>query len=387
MNRLLTRCLCCDEAHLVPLIDFGPMPLANTYGVTEKFPLSVNRCSACFHLQLAESVDPAILFGEYTYFSGTSRTSAMFFRRFAEKARSQVPNAKTVLDIACNDGSQLCAFADLGLETHGIDPAETVLQVARRAGHRVWCTLFEDARFEPGTAYDILTAQNVIAHTPRPLEFLRKCRELMHDASRLFVTTSQCEMIASNQFDAIYHEHISYFNVRSMWELAKRANLSLLDVWTDPMHGNSYVFMFARSGEHSPRVTQTIAIEGASGLYAAYTYGRWKKCVKKAREVFPPMIEELRERGFFVVGCGAAAKGITFLNVTGVRLGILLDTTPNKWGWAASGMYIAPFETIEQFKAPKVAFVILAWNFEDEIRENVRRYRDNPKDVFLTTAQ
>lgn len=385
MTRSLTRCLCCDEPHLIPLVDFGPMPLANTYGVVERYPLSVNRCPKCHHLQLTESVDPAILFGEYTYFSGTSRTSLMFFRRFAEKAFSYVPTAKRVLDIACNDGSQLCAFADLGLETHGIDPAESVISAARRAGHRVWCKLFEDVRFDEGTTYDILTAQNVIAHTPQPMEFLSKCREIMHESSRLFVTTSQCEMIVSNQFDAIYHEHVSYFNVRSMWELSKRAGLALLDVWTDPMHGNSYVFMFGRSGAHSERVSKMVAIEGASGLYAGYTYGRWKKCIKKAKEEFPQRIEALRKQGYFVVGCGAAAKGITFLNVTGVRLALLLDTTPNKWGWVASGMYIAPFETIESFKAPKVAFVILAWNFEEEIKANVLRYRSNPSDVFLTT--
>src|SRR6266403_1709229 len=93
------KCLCCN-GDLVPLIDFGDMPLVNTYNVKEKFPLRVNRCVKCCHLQLHEFVDPNVLYRDYAYCSGTGRTALDYFRDFARTALSYVPKAKTVLDIA-----------------------------------------------------------------------------------------------------------------------------------------------------------------------------------------------------------------------------------------------------------------------------------------------
>ena len=37
-------------------------------------------------------------------------------------------------------------------------------------------------------------------------------------------------MCKNREFDTIYHEHINFFNVKSMYNLAKRANLSLVNV-------------------------------------------------------------------------------------------------------------------------------------------------------------
>src|SRR6266404_5140694 len=95
------KCLCCN-GEVTPLIDFGPMPLVNTYDVKTKFPLSVNRCLECYHLQLHEAVDPDILYRHYAYCSGTGRTALDYFRDFARTAVSYVPKAKTVIDIASN---------------------------------------------------------------------------------------------------------------------------------------------------------------------------------------------------------------------------------------------------------------------------------------------
>ncbi len=183
MNHL-TKCLCCDGA-LEPLIDFGDMPLVNTYDVLDKFPLAVNRCVSCCHLQLSEFVDPNILYRNYSYCSDTGRTARDYFAEFARTVLSYVPNARTVLDIASNDGSQLDAFKEHGLKTHGVEPCENLGEIAAKKGHWIVTQFFERIDFK-GEKFDIITAQNVIAHTLTPLKFLEKCREIMHDNSRLF---------------------------------------------------------------------------------------------------------------------------------------------------------------------------------------------------------
>ncbi len=380
----LKQCLCCG-GDLVPLMDFGPMPLVNTYAVTELFPLAVNRCSACCHLQLASAVDPLVLYSDYAYCSGTGRTAFDYFKDFARTALTYVPDAESVLDIASNDGSQLDAFKDIGLKTYGVDPAANLAVLARAKGHAVEVSLFEDTFVGKFHQFDIITAQNVVAHTPRPLEFLQKCRSVMHEKSRLFIATSQANMVVNGECDTIYHEHVSYFNAGSMQRLAERAGLKLLDIVMHDIHGTSYVFVLGLDGEPSVRVRNRLQWEKAVGVTRPALYRWWKRHVKEKIESIGERIWAFQKAGFYTVGCGAAAKGISMLNMAYVKLHILADNTPTKWNKITSGMEIVPFTEIAALNGSheKVLFVILAWNVGREIRANVEALRDRPEDVFI----
>ena len=83
----------------------------------------------------------------------------------------------------------------------------------------------------------------------------------MHDNSYLFIQTSQAEMIQNNQFDTIYHEHISFFNINSMNELAKRTDLNLIDVIKTPVHGISYLFIFSKKDINIEYANNLLTVE------------------------------------------------------------------------------------------------------------------------------
>lgn len=377
----LEKCLCCDS-ELSPLLDWGKMPLANNYNVKEKFPLKLNMCNTCNHLQLDESVEPEIMFKDYPYFSGTSKTSKDFFKEFAEISLRIKPDAKNVLDIACNDGSQLDSFKNLGLETFGIDPAENLFTVSTSKGHCVNCGMFPNK--EITYQYDIITAQNVVAHVPNPLEFLKGCKEIMHDTSVLMISTSQANMIIENEYDTIYHEHISYFNTSSMNYLCQNAGLYLEDVFTNPIHGTSYIFVIRKKATENP-VNKRILLELYSGIYDCETYDKWSDSIAENIENKRNEIDTYRSDGYLIVGCGAAAKGITFLNLSSAKMDLIVDTTPAKWYSETCNTTIYPFEYIKSIKAEKVLFIMLAWNFAKEIKENVLKFRDNENDIFINT--
>jgi len=371
----------------VPAIDFKETLLANNYAVTETFPLAVNRCTECFHLQLAYGVDPKVLFSDYPYRSGVSKTFVDFCEFFANLTIATTVKSKDgpvskVLDIACNDGTQLNAFKGRGLDTYGVDPAENVTAIAKGNGHTVFQSRLEDIGYAGGHIFDILTAQNVLAHTTTPLLFLQKCRQLMGFNSRLFLTTSQANLVLNTEFDSIYHEHISYFNARSLEILLNRAGLYLLDLQTNPIHGTSYIAIVGKEPKPQ-RISARAEFETDMGLYLPGTYSIWEKQVRLKIEIAKRTIEEYRNE-FTVVGCGAAAKGITFLNIAGIKPDHLLDTTPAKWGKTACGVRIERFDKLQEFpKEKKLLLLILAWNFEREVRKNIARMRQNPNDLFL----
>lgn len=382
----LTECLCCG-GEVTPIMDWGLMSCANNYNLKEKYPIKLNLCASCFHLQLDEYVDPEILFKNYPYFSGTSKTSLDYFKWFAENALRYLPEAKNVLDIACNDGSQLDAFKELGLETEGIDPAENLIPIVVKKGHSAACRMFPTGmNLQHSDKFDIITAQNVVAHVPNPLEFLKGCKEIMHDESYLFIATSQANMIKGVEFDTIYHEHISYFNTCSMQKLVERAGLSLVDVTTNPIHGTSYIFVIKKHPEVDP-VRMRLYKEEGWGLYEKKTYKDWVEACKVKAQVTKDEIEEFRKQGYKIIGCGAAAKGITFLNMSKTQMDFIVDTTPAKWYSEAANTTIYPFEYLRKITDEKVLFTVLAWNFYNEIKDNVLKFRNNENDIFITTNQ
>ena len=55
-------------------------------------------------------------------------------------------------------------------------------------------------------------------------------------------------MVINNQFDTIYHEHISFFSVKSFCTLAEKVGLNVIDVKRTHVHGTSFVFVFVPLG-------------------------------------------------------------------------------------------------------------------------------------------
>jgi 2-polyprenyl-3-methyl-5-hydroxy-6-metoxy-1,4-benzoquinol methylase len=349
------------------------------------FPLVLNLCRDCYHLQLSHAVNPDLLFKNYLYVSGTSQTLRDYFDWFARETLTYNPNAKSVLDIACNDGSQLNSFKALGLKTYGVDPATNLHEISSRE-HEVICDYFTQEHVAHYmNRVDIITAQNVFAHNDYPLDFLRQCRAIMHDQSVLFIQTSQANMVRNNEFDTIYHEHLSFFCANSMNELAKRAGLHLIDIRKTPIHGNSYVFVFSKVAGDTAKVEAFLQEERDTGLNTPATYVEYASRAKQAVEDLKQTIIDYRAKGFVIAGYGAAAKGMTLLNFGNIALDFIIDDNPLKQGRYSPGMHlpVVEIDILDSCKDLSVAVVPLAWNFFDEIKRKIKTKRDRSDDVFI----
>lgn len=395
----LKECRACGSSHLKPVLDLGTQPLANSYknhpeDIQEEFPLAINRCEKCYHVQLTHAVNPELMFKEYLYVSGTTLTMRQHFDWFANftKEYFNLVNAikpRNVLDIGCNDGTQLDYFKEKGLETIGVDPAENLYERSSK-NHRVILSYFDMdfvVNHDHQGGYDIITAQNVFAHNYDPLKFLCAARNIMNNDSLLFVQTSQADMILNNEFDTIYHEHINFFNINSMNELCKRKELYLIDVVKCPLHGNSYIFVISKnkSNRRHAHIQNLIDMERKAGLMNENTYVEYaKKCEKVVSDLRNVSNDYNRlDPGFSVIGYGAAAKGMTLLNYSKIKLDYIIDDNPLKQGKYTPGSNI-PIVSSDILKDIKngILFIPLAWNFYDEIRGKIKQKRNNEWDLF-----
>jgi 2-polyprenyl-3-methyl-5-hydroxy-6-metoxy-1,4-benzoquinol methylase len=374
----IEKCLCCDNDELDFVLDLNSQPLANSYlknkdDEEDVFPLGINYCPKCTHIQLTHAVDPDLLFKDYLYVSGTTKTLRDYFDWFSSFTNSYTIGRK-VLDIACNDGSQLDAFTrrNIGFKTYGIDPAENLFDISSK-NHNVICDyLTEDSLKKFDTKFDIIIAQNVFAHNTYPKQFLELCKTALNEYGRIFIQTSQADMVKNNQFDTIYHEHISFFSVKSFCTLAKNAGLSVIDVVRTPIHGTSFVFVLSNSLEDKSE--KFIAREDNLSQEVIVRYV--ENCKRISNETFNK-ISELRELGYKIIGYGAAAKGNTFLNFSKFQLDYILDDNPLKHNMYSPGskIKIVPPNYLLN-ETGKICIVPLAWNFFDEIKEKVLLMRD-----------
>ena len=392
----IDRCVCCDSDNINLLLDLNKQPLANSYHDNskelEKYPLGVNLCQDCYHIQLTDVVDPDLLFKDYLYVSGTTKTLRDNFKWFADfvleytaNCRWNWPNPRvnSVLDIACNDGTQLdCFKKKQAIETFGVDPAENLYELSSK-NHNVICDYFDSDLYD--RTFDVVIAQNVFAHNSNPKKFLDDCEKIMHDHSFLFIQTSQSDMIKNNQFDTIYHEHTSFFNINSMNELVKRTGLHLVDVIKTPVHGTSYLFILHKHPMNEHKVQNLIDVEREVGLYSKKTYDSYKQNVLSIVKSFKDIIESVYGK-YPVIGYGAAAKGNTLLNFADVKLDYVIDDNELKQGLYTPGanIEIKSVELLKEYgEDDRILFVPLAWNFYDEIRKRIKKVRDNKNDRFL----
>lgn len=379
----IKECRVCGCEHLVEVLDLNNQPLANSYHKgeeqQEEFPLKINVCSKCFHVQLSVVVDPDLMFKDYLYVSGTSNTLHKYFKEFASLCEHYSRGNQKVLDIACNDGTQLDKFRKMGWKTYGVDPAENLYSLSSKK-HNIVCDYWSaEVASNLRETFDTIIAQNVFAHTHDIHSFLKACAIVAHENTNVFIQTSQAEMIINNEFDTIYHEHLSFFNTRSMKICANLNGFSLVNVLKADIHGGSYVFMLKKGDHDEFKAYKQMSKEDNAGLYNLDTYVEYAKKCKKVTEDFKQELKNFKEKDYKIVGYGAAAKGNTFLNFAQADLDYIVDDNDLKWGLLTPGrdILIKDSRCLSEEDPEKLVVVPLAWNFFDEISERAKKITDS----------
>ena len=394
--RRVVRCRVCEGTDWQPVIDFGDHPMsdnfldpADSYDNEPYFPLAVVSCRSCRLMSLTHVVDPELLFRNYAYVTSPSETMRHHVRHVAETCRDQfaMPSGSLVVEIGSNIGTQLVAFQDMGMRTLGVDPARNLALVANAEGIETLPEFFsvptaEHIAKEYGRAQLIL-GRHVFAHIDDIAGIAMGVGKLLEpDGVFAIEMPYALDLLEKNEFDTIYHEHLSYFLVRPLMELFSRHALQVVDIQRLPkLHGGAIlVFVAHRNGPWTlrPSVARLLAEEETAGAYTDAAYHRFAEAADRIRRELTTLVRGLVADGKRVAGYGAPAKGNTLLNTCGLGpadLEFCLDTTDLKQGKVTPGMHI-PVHTPEygHAKAPDY-FLLLAWNYADEILRKEQAYR------------
>ena len=381
------KCLACNS-DVTSVLNLGMQVLVNDYLDAHQvcdsaFPVHLQRCVRCFHLQLNISVDPERLFRYYTYKSGVSNTMNEYFNEFAKKLPE---HTSSVLEIASNDSSQLKAIRDTFRESDlvlvGVEPATNL--VTQEKGISIINEFFGSEKcmndLEMYPKFQVIIAQNVFAHIPDPFTFLLNCKKVLEPGGTIFIQTSQSNMILNNEFDTLYHEHISFFNTYSMKSLCERAGLVLYDVEKVAVHGSSYLFKVCLPSDNPTIVKESVYdlldAEMKSGIYSVKTYNVYSKKILLEKNRITDKLEMYNKSGKKVIGYGSTAKINVVLNaikITNKFINCIIDENPLKIGKYTSfgDIPIVSPTILQEIDHNNTIILILAWNFKDEIIKKI----------------
>lgn len=389
-------CRACGRAELREFLDLGRQPLANAFlrsasefAAEARYPLALYLCGHCGLVQLADVIDPEVLFRNYIYVTGTSETIAEHNRAYATTVGKLLGlgSRDLVVEAASNDGSLLTRFQELGVRVLGVEPAANIAELARSRGVPTESVFFGAAeavrlREAHGPARAVL-GNNVLAHVDDPRGFLAGARALLADDGLVVVEVPYLgEMIQRLEYDTVYHEHLSYFSVSALLRLAAGAGLRVVRVDHVPVHGGSIRVYAApadnRSG-HAAEVLAAAEAERSAGLTDLARLRRFAADAERNRAALLELLERLKGEGKSVAGYGAPAKGNTLLNYCGIGVDLVpytVDRNPLKVGTFTPGMHlpVLPVETLLERRPDFL--LLLAWNFADEIVRQQRSHAE-----------
>lgn len=371
-----------DLGHMPPANSL--VPVANAQTAETHLPLRAAVCDRCFLVQLIDRVDAGEVFSDYLYFSSVSKHWLAHCEAFvAETQRSLgIGPGKFVVELASNDGYLLQYAARTGARCLGVEPAANVAEVAVKKGIPTLVAFFgretaRRVRAEHGAA-DLIVANNVLAHVPELQDFVAGIAHLLAPGGTASIEFPHLlNLITQTQFDTIYHEHFFYYSLLALQPLFAKHGLAVADVTELATHGGS-LRLFLRhgsaAGTPTKRVADLLDKERAAGLDTLATYDRFQSAVETvAHDLVGFLVGEAKAKRT-VAGYGAAAKGATLLNFSGVKshlLPFVCDASPHKQGHLMPGCRIPIVSPDEISRLKPQTVLILPWNIKAEVAEQL----------------
>lgn len=380
-----TRCRVCSAALPDPYLDLGWQPLANALvessdATTELVaPLQVALCPSCGLSQLTVVVDPAVLYTNYRFASGTAHGWAEHCDALAAQCWGE---NGFVVDVASNDGTCLQAFHKRGWRVLGVEPSNIPARFHTIRQYFSHATA-ETIKAEHGNA-DVIVMQNVLGHVDDPVAFLSAAKSMLKPDGHIVVEVPHVrDMIWSCAFDTIYHEHLSYWSTSPLLRAAAKAGLELAKQdRLVAIHGGSrrYWLRHSAAGRPTDRPQRVVDPSG---------YHVFARDVERRLQMVKRVLCDIAQEGEVLGAFGASAKGTVMLNALQARGNSvwpvsIVDETPEKQGMLSPGVHIPIVSPEDSGMCEWDIMWALSWNWVEEIKRKARQY--GFKGSFLVTS-
>ena len=392
------KCRHCNTELKHTFIDLGISPPSNAF-LTKKaldkpeasYPLKVMVCDCCWLVQTEDFVRADEMFSmDYAYFSSFSTSWLNHAKSYVDSitSRLNLDENSTVVEIAANDGYLLQYVKNKGIPCYGIEPTHNTAKAARDKGIEIIEDFFNATKAEQlvkqGRQADLIVANNVLAHVPDINGFVKGFSILLKvNGVSTFEFPHLLNLIEKYQFDTIYHEHYSYLSFTTTCAILKSNGMTVFDVEEIKTHGGSLRVYAQRSDTGKQPVSKSVSElqkkENEIGISSLQFYEGFQKKAEHIKLEFLSFLTKTKQSDKKVVGYGAAAKGNTLVNFSGVGpdlLSYVVDKNIEKQGKYMPGSHI-PIVEESRLKLDQPHYVVIfPWNIQHEVMEQLKYIHD-----------
>ncbi len=377
----LKNCRICNSNDLVEIINFGDQPWCNNFlkkeeiGKENYYPLVLVFCNNCKVTQLNYTVSKEVMFGDHTYLSGMTNSLSNHFKNIRDEIikKFNIKEKKKILDIGSNDGTFLKHFNDIGWETLGVESSKKTFEIANKNKIKTLNKFFNfETAKEISEKFDFINASGVFFHLEE-LHSFTKGVELLLQKDGVFVIQFlyMKSIIKNTAFDQIYHEHLLYYNLKTVEYLLSLYNLEIFDAKLHEIHGGQMTAYVSRKNERkkSKSYLNLLKQEEIDGSNKIEKYIEFKKNIENIKNQNLRFINNSIKNNKTIYGLGAPVKGNTLLNYFGLNtnhIPKLLEINVLRKGLYSPGTHI-PIEIESEVKELPDIYYVLAWNFKKEI--------------------
>ena len=290
MVKEIKKCRICNSKNLKQILNLGKQPPANSLHKKDrelkKFPLKLVSCLNCKTIQLSVSLNPKLLFGNYFWVTGTSRTALQHSRKFFKLTSTYLEKKSQIIEIASNDGTFLKPFLKKKFKVLGIDPAKNIASYANSVGVKTLPKFFSyEISNKIKKKYknvSLIFARNVIPHVKNIHSIVKGISNLSNNKTITAIEFHYSKDIINElQYDSIYHEHLFYFSIETISNLFYKHKLYPFDVFTSPISGGSLVLLFSKEKKNkSKKLKQFEKMEKIDNINSL---AKWKQFALKSK--------------------------------------------------------------------------------------------------------
>jgi len=379
----LTNCRICKTDELLDVIFLGEQVITSrfpTYGdfSTPIAPIVLCMCKKCGLIQLRETTNSSELYEhEYGYRSGISNTMRMHLKQYQEEIISKVTlNAgDIIIDIGSNDSTMLQYYSS-DLRRIGVDPTGSQFQ-QYYGDVELLSTYFnyENVVQRFGVIKcKIVSSISMFYDLPDPVQFAKDIYSMLeNDGIWTCEQSYLLAMIKTNSIDTICHEHLEYYALHQVKDIADRAGFKIIDVKFNDCNGGSFRVYFAKREsaytENTDLINQILKTE--IGIMNPQLYADFMKDCDTQVRYLSDFIKTVNKNNKKVYIYGASTKGnclLQYANLGESQIKYAVERNPKKIGkMTSTGIEIISEETMREL--PPDYLLVLPWHFRDEIIE------------------
>lgn len=352
--------------------------------------LELVKCEKCDLVQLGHSFDLNLLYGQnYGYRSGLNGSMVRHLNNKVQKILKTVDlvDGDLVIDIGSNDGTTLRAYPDRNLEFVGIDPTGVKFKSYYPSDVRLIPDFFSASLVKKEyktTKAKVVTSFSMFYDLEDPVAFMRDVEEILHpEGIWVFEQSYLKAMLDTNSYDTICHEHLEYYGVKQIVNMAEQVGLKILNVEFNDVNGGSFSVVAAKKSSKLPQDLKNIESilneEEKIGLYSKATFQQFSKRVEAHRAFVKKFFQWTNAERKRVVGYGASTKGnvlLQYCGITGKEMPCIAEVNEDKFGSFTPGTLIPIVSEAAAKRMYPDYFFVLPWHFKAGILNREREFQE-----------